>query len=76
MSTKQKPGLDQKRALRGAARFYAVQALFQMEASDAPVGQVLRDFTEHRIGLETEDETWVEADLNHFRKLVETALER
>jgi transcription antitermination protein NusB len=76
MATKSKPDMDQKRALRGAARFYAVQALFQMEQSDRGVVQTLREFETHRIGAETDEETWVEADINHFRRLVETAVDR
>lgn len=76
MAQKQKPAMDEKRALRGAARFYAVQALFQMEASGRNVTETLREFETHRIGAETEDETWVEADINHFRRLVETAVDR
>jgi transcription antitermination protein NusB len=76
MAAKSKPDMDQKRALRGAARFYAVQALFQMEQSDRGVVQTLREFETHRIGAETDEETWVEADINHFRRLVETAVDR
>lgn len=70
--------LDSKarRALRSAARFYAVQALFQMEASDSPIGTVLHEFVNHRIGAETEAETWAEADLAFFRRVVEAAVER
>jgi N utilization substance protein B len=71
-----RPGLDEKRVLRGAARFYAVQALFQMEASDVPIGTIMREFEAHRIGAETDEETWAEADLNHFRRLVDTAVDR
>jgi N utilization substance protein B len=76
MATKNKPAMDEKRALRGASRFYAVQALFQMEAAGRGVVETLREFETHRIGVETEDETWVEADINHFRRLVETAVDR
>ena len=76
MAQKNKPAMDEKRALRGAARFYAVQALFQMEVSGRGVTETLREFETHRIGAETEDETWVEADINHFRRLVETAVDR
>jgi N utilization substance protein B len=65
-----------RRAMRGAARFYAIQALFQMEASDAALGDVLYQFENHRIGAETETETWAEADLKYFRKLVNGAVDR
>jgi len=66
-----------KRALRAAARFYAVQALFQMEKSGQTVEEVRREFETHRIGVEGEgdDETWVGADLAHFGKLVDLAVD-
>jgi len=65
---------DERRERKAAARFYAVQALFQMEASDVPVGEITRQFETHRIGAETAEEIWVEADLNHFRRLIDTTV--
>lgn len=73
---KKRASIDQKRALRGAARFYAVQALFQMEASDVPLGEITQQFLAHRIGAETPDEHWAEADLNHFRRLMDAAVDQ
>ncbi|GAB4268694.1 MAG: transcription antitermination factor NusB [Pararhodobacter sp.] len=67
---------DARRALRSAARFYAVQALFQMESSGQSVDAVRQEFETHRIGAEAEGEAWVEADLPLFRKLVEMAVDR
>ena len=64
-----------RRALRAAARFYAVQALFQMEKSGQTVDEVRREFETHRIGAEAEGEAWVEADLTHFGKLVDLAVD-
>jgi transcription antitermination protein NusB len=64
------------RALRGAARFYAVQALFQMEKSGQSVEAIRREFEAHRIGAEAEGTAWVEADLAHFRRLVDGAVDR
>ena len=61
---------DAKRALRSAARFYAVQALFQMESSGQTVDRVRTEFETYRIGAEGDEETWVEADLDLFRTLV------
>lgn len=74
--SKNRPSQQERRARKGAARFYAVQALFQMEASDVPIGEITRQFETHRIGAETETETWAEADINHFRHLIETAVAR
>lgn len=73
---KKRPTQDERRARKSAARFYAVQALFQMEASDVPIGEITKQFETHRIGAETADETWVEADLAHFRRLIETTVDR
>lgn len=64
-----------KRALRAAARFYAVQALFQMEKSGQTVEAVRHEFVTHRIGAEGEDENWVSADLALFSKLVDLAVD-
>ncbi|WP_333828318.1 transcription antitermination factor NusB [Pararhodobacter sp.] len=68
-------GGKDKRALRAAARFYAVQALFQMEKSGQTVESVRHEFVTHRIGVEGEHETWVEADLALFSKLVDLAVD-
>lgn len=66
---------DEKRALRSAARFYAVQALFQMENTGQTVEQIRREFEAHRIGAEGDEETWVEADLGLFGTLVDSAVD-
>ncbi|KPQ08160.1 MAG: transcription antitermination factor NusB [Rhodobacteraceae bacterium HLUCCA12] len=63
-----------RRALRAAARFYAVQALFQMEKSGQTVEAVRREFETHRIGAEGADGTWVEADVAHFGRLLDLAV--
>lgn len=71
-------GSSDKRALRAAARFYAVQALFQMESSGQTVEKVRHEFETFRIGAEGEgeDESWVEADIGLFRKLVDRAVDQ
>lgn len=65
-----------KRALRSAARFYAVQALFQMESSGQTVEKIRAEFENFRIGAEGEEETWVEADIDLFRILVDRAVDQ
>lgn len=67
---------SQRRALSCAARFYAVQALFQMEASGQTIEAVSAEFETHRIGAQTDDEAWALADLKLFRNLVELAVDR
>lgn len=73
---KHRPSQAERRARKSAARFYAVQALFQMEASDVPIGEIITQFETHRIGAETETETWAEADRTHFRRLIEAVIDR
>ncbi len=66
----------ERRARTTAARFYAVQALFQMEASGQTIEGVTAEFEAHRIGAETDEATWADADLKLFRQLVELAVDR
>ena len=42
------------RQQRSAARLYAVQALFQMEALGAAADRVAREFETHRFGAEVD----------------------
>lgn len=76
MSTAKDQRAQEKRALRSAARFYAVQALFQMESSGQTVDKIRAEFENFRIGAEGEDETWVEADVSLFRNLVDKAVDQ
>ena len=45
-----------RQARAAAARLYAVQALFQMEAGGQSADRVQREFLNWRIGREDEDE--------------------
>ncbi|OWJ80526.1 MULTISPECIES: transcription antitermination factor NusB [Haematobacter] len=64
-----------KRQMRSAARLYAVQALFQMEASGTTVDKVMREFETWRFGAEIDEGTALtEGDVDHFRKVVEGAV--
>lgn len=65
---------NQKRKMRSAARLYAVQALFQMEASGQPSPQVVREFLDHRFGAVYEGDEMAEGDIDLFAKLVEDAV--
>jgi N utilization substance protein B len=60
--------------MRSASRFYAVQALFQMEAAQASLPTVLEEFQAHRIGAEIDGATYAEPDLDHFRTVVTAAV--
>ncbi len=71
-----KPTLDEKRQMKSAARLYAVQALFQMEAGETAVDKVLREFEDFRFGLpQLEDAAELaEGNIDLFRKLVRDAV--
>ena len=62
------------RQMRSAARLYAVQALFQMEASGQSADSVEREFEDHRFGAEIDGEELAEGDVDLFRKLVDDAV--
>ena len=65
---------NQLRKMKSAARFYAVQALFQMEASAQTVEQIVREFETHRFGAVYDDAEMVEGDVDTFRKLMNDAV--
>ena len=69
-----KPGLDEKRQKKSAARLYAVQALFQMEASGQTVDKVRDEFESHRFGAVYEGDEMAEGDVGLFRRLLEDAV--
>ncbi|PTX56678.1 NusB antitermination factor [Litoreibacter ponti] len=65
---------NQKRAMRSAARLYAVQALFQMEHSDQSIDKVRDQFESHRFGEVFDDYEMIEGDMDTFRALLEGAV--
>ena len=65
---------NQRRKMRSAARFYAVQALFQMEQSRQTVEAVQREFLDHRFGAVYEGDEMLEGDIPLFEALVERAV--
>ncbi len=69
-----RPDGSEKKRLRSAARFFATQALFQMEASDVGMETVQSEFETHRIGAELDGNTYNEADIELFRALLSDAV--
>ena len=69
------PAAD-RRALSRAARLYAVQALFQMEAAGQSADRVQREFLNWRIGREDEDADIAspQADDALFTRIVDDAV--
>lgn len=63
-----------KRQMRSAARLYAVQALFQMEAAGQAVDAVRREFLDHRFGATIDGEELVDGDVDLFRQILEGAV--
>lgn len=65
---------NQKRKMRSAARFYAVQALFQMEHSSLTVDTVIREFETHRFGAQYDEGEMAEGDPVLFETLMQDAV--
>jgi N utilization substance protein B len=74
MTTHKGPTKDEKRQMKSAARLYAVQALFQMEAAGQTVEKVRREFFDFRFGQEVAGEELAEADPDLFTKLLDEAV--
>ena len=63
-----------KKQMKSAARLYAVQALFQMEASGQTVEAIVREFETHRFGAIYEGDEMAEGDSVHFRAVIDKAV--
>lgn len=63
-----------KRQMKSASRLYAVQALFQMESSGQTVKTIIREFETHRFGAVIDDVELTEGDVDHFRAVIEHAV--
>lgn len=62
------------RQMRSAARLYAVQALFQMEASGQTVEAVRDEFETFRLGAVYDGEALAEGDVDLFRQILDDAV--
>ncbi len=60
--------------MKSASRFYAVQALFQMEATGQTVEGVVREFQDHRFGAVYDGDEMQEGDPDTFRALMDGAV--
>jgi len=69
-----KSSANQQRQMRSASRLFAVQALFQMEASGQTIEAIMIEFEDHRFGENFDEGEMAEGDLKLFRKLVEDAV--
>ncbi|MEM9319009.1 MAG: transcription antitermination factor NusB [Pseudomonadota bacterium] len=62
--------------MRAAARLYATQALYQMEASGQSVEKVRSEFESFRFGAKVAGAELAEGDVDLFRALLEAAVDR
>lgn len=69
-SKRSKTGGGSAKARRKAARLAAVQALYQIDLTKAPVETVVGEFVNHRIGQEIDDVAYVSADPQLFADIV------
>ena len=63
-----------KRQMKSAARLYAVQALFQMEASGQTVDAIRAEFETHRFGAIYEGCELADGDVALFRAILDDAV--
>jgi N utilization substance protein B len=63
-----------KRQKKSAARLYAVQALFQMEASDVSLQDVREEFLAHRFGAVMEEGEYAEGNVDLFDAILKSAV--
>jgi len=68
------PSRETRRQMKSAARLYAVQALFQMEASGQTIDAVRQEFETFRFGQSIDGDALAEGDVDLFRKLLEDAV--
>jgi N utilization substance protein B len=65
---------NQRRKMKSAARLYAVQALFQMEATGQSVDSILGEFETHRFGAVYDGDEMAEGDVDTFRSVMTKAV--
>ena len=65
-----------RKRMRSAARLYAVQALYQMEARGQSLDSVRAEFETHRFGMDLDGTELSEGDVDHFRAVLTDAVSR
>tara|TARA_R110002124_G_scaffold17411_3_gene72830 strand:+ start:902 stop:1360 length:459 start_codon:yes stop_codon:yes gene_type:complete len=66
--------MTSKKQMKSASRFFAVQALFQMEASDQSFEDVREQFITHRFGAVMEGDTYAEGNVDLFDAILTQAV--
>ncbi|WP_018631331.1 transcription antitermination factor NusB [Neomegalonema perideroedes] len=72
----QKPGHQEKRLMRSAARLGAVQALYQMEMTGMGWRSAQLEFEAHRLGRVVDEAEYRMPDLGLFREILRGVVER
>jgi len=62
--------MTSKKQMKSASRLFAVQALFQMEASDQGYDDVREQFVNHRFGATMEGDEYAEGNVDLFEKIL------
>ncbi len=70
---KQKPRKDP--TPRSTARLGAVQALYQMDIAGTDLNDVVKEFSEHRLGAEVEGDHYKDADGEFFEAIIRGVVE-
>lgn len=68
MSSQKKTGSTKAR--NSAARLLAVQAVYQMHKNDQDAEAVIKEFIEHRTGVDSDGDEMVTPDQDHFALVV------
>ena len=66
--------MSDKKQMKSAARLYAVQALFQLEAAGQSAPEVEQEFEDFRFGAEVDGDEMAEGNVDLFRKLIDDAV--
>lgn len=70
-SSKSPSSKGSAKARNSAARLLAVQAVYQMTGNDQKADSVIREFLEHRAGMEIDGDSMVSPDKEHFSAVVQ-----
>lgn len=68
-NVKQKTG--SKIARNSAARLLAVQAVYQMHKNNQPAKDVVKEYLDHRLGVDDDGDQMVSPNTEHFSKIVQ-----
>ena len=74
MDEAKKPRAKSSGNKRSAARLGAVQALYQIEMTEASAAAVVVEYVKHRLGQEIDGDKFVPADATLFEELVQGAV--